>query len=181
MNVDMVYDGQRLTWTGHGVFNASSGLTGFQKPREQCLPDKGPIPEGTYHLLLVEDTKLARDDGTGRCNLAPSAKIQRIPRGAYAEDCEPMWANWGVSRVRLHANDETTAKKCSIRRDGFYLHDSIKGYSHGCIEVETTFFDEIRSFIAGIKARRLPKKDRLVLQVRYVAERETNGGTRKIK
>jgi len=48
IDVDMFYYGQQLTWTGHGVFKASSGLPGFQKPREQCLPDKGPIPEGTY-------------------------------------------------------------------------------------------------------------------------------------
>jgi len=111
MKLDMTYDDQRLTWNGHGEFKATSGLFGFQKPRDQCLPDKGPIPEGTYYLLLVEDPRLALDDGTGRCNLAPSPKVQRIPRGAYAEGCEPMWANWGVSRVRLHAHDAMDASK----------------------------------------------------------------------
>ena len=177
--LDMVYDRQVLTWNGHGAYKASSGMIGFQKPRERCVADRGPIPTGVYSFALVEDKKLAQDDGTGICQLRASPKIQRIPRGAYAGDCEPYWALWGVFRVRLEPLDRATNERCKSRRGGFYLHDSIKGFSHGCIEVETKFFTELLSYLAAIRAGRAPRREKLVIEVRYVAERTTNGGTKK--
>ena len=65
MLFDMEYDGQHLSWTDVGKFNATSGLTGFQTPTQQCTPDAGPIPEGFYKLQLTNEG-VARDDGTGR-------------------------------------------------------------------------------------------------------------------
>jgi hypothetical protein len=176
---DLVYDGQVVSWSGHGAYKATSGMEGFQMPREQCTANKGPIPTGLYSFGLVEDKKLAQDEGTGICQLRPSPKIQRIPRGAFAADCEPYWAQWGVFRVRLEPLDRATNERCKSWRGGFYLHDSIKGYSHGCIEVETTFFNELLSYLAAMRAGRTPRREKLVIEVRYVAERTTNGGTKK--
>lgn len=179
MTPDLVYDGQIVTWNGHGAYKATSGLEGFQMPRQQCVANKGPVPTGLYTFALVEDKKLAQDDGTGICQLKPSPKIQRIPRGAYAGDCEPYWAQWGVFRVRLEPLDRATNERCKPWRGGFYLHDSIKGYSHGCIEIETKFFHELLSYLAAMRARKIPRREKLVIEVRYVAERTTNGGTKK--
>jgi hypothetical protein len=49
MLVDLVYDGQTVTW-GTQTFKAASGLPGYQQPANQCQKDSGPIPEGLGQL-----------------------------------------------------------------------------------------------------------------------------------
>jgi hypothetical protein len=64
-------------------------------------------------------------------------------------------------------------KTCTpISRGGFYLHDSVKGYSHGCIEVESRLFTHLREH------QKLSKAQTLILQVKYVVGRKINGGTK---
>jgi hypothetical protein len=179
MRTDMTYDGQILVWNRHGSFKATSGLPDYQYPPNECLPDKGPIPEGTYQVRLKEDTHGARDDGTDTCTLSPSNNLQAIPRGKDAGTCEPFWVNWGWNRIGLHPADVITARKCRPRRGGFYLHDSTKGYTHGCIEVEGIFFSAMRSFMRAMRFHHIPRTSVLTLTVRYVPGRQTNGGTRQ--
>lgn len=168
---ELIYDGKQLTWYGQGTFKASSGLPGYQVPKNQCLPDKGPVPEGNYYIPLIEGGE-ASDDGSGTCNLSPSWQVQTIPRGTAAGVCEPYWANWGNNRVRFEPADVATKHAClPITRGGFYLHDSTKGYSHGCIEVSRVFFDQLRTFIKN------NSKSRLNLQIKYVGG-TTYGGTK---
>jgi hypothetical protein len=171
MVVDMEFDGQILNWNGAGRFKATSGLPGYQMPDKQCVKDNGPIPEGLYKVL-VKDRGVARDDGTGQCNLSPGWGVQTIPRGAAAGSCEPYWANWGTNRARMEPADARTRTACSPIRGGFYLHDSTKGFSHGCIEVEARFFTTLRTR----SARNAPSH--FLLKVKYVPGRATNGGTR---
>lgn len=57
-------------------------------------------------------------------------------------------------------------------RGGFYLHDSIKGYSHGCIEADTKLFVHLRKYHS------ITKKLTVILQVKYAPGRGTNGGTK---
>ncbi len=167
---DMLYDGTVLTWAGKGKFKATSGMPGHQTPADQCLPEAGPVPEGLYRVPLIKGTS-ARDDGTGVCRLEPSWRVESIPRGEVAGDCEPYWANWGYNRVRIEPADAATRTTCSPARSGFYLHDSTKGYSHGCIEVETTFFGVLRSAMKQ-------GTQRLTLRIKYKPG-ATNGGTKK--
>lgn len=172
MIVDMVYDGQKIAWSGKGTFKATSGLVGFQDPEYYCVPDSGPIPEGFYKVLLT-DQGVAKDDGTGNCAIKPAWGIQTIPRGAVAGDCESFWQNWGNNRARIEPADAVTKIRCSpITRGGFYLHDSTKGYSHGCIEVEGRIFPQLRSF------NRSTGKASLIIKVSYIKGKETNGGTK---
>lgn len=181
----LLYDGQRLFWFPVGVgppmsYRATSGLPGFQTPANQCIQDAGPVPEGQYVLILrIDPRDFARDNGAGQCALAPAWNIQRIPRGgpamlppsaSAANACEPFWANWGENRVRIEPADAATRRQCGASRSGFYLHDSTKGYSHGCIEVEPAFFQDLRRRVNPSRA------DRLSLTVRY-AHTSTNGGT----
>lgn len=177
MHAQMLYDGRRLQWMGHGIFRATSGLPDFQEAIYQCFVDKGPIPEGSYSVAIREDEHPAHDDGTDSCTLAPAPRLQAIPRGADAGACEPFWVNWGRNRVALTPMDRITKLKCNPRRGGFYLHDSTKGYTHGCIEVEGRFFEVLRSFIRGMKAHRVPRVSSLTLIVRYLPGQSTNGGT----
>lgn len=173
MKISLFYDGQFLKWNDKSLaFKATSGMPGHQMPGEQCLPDAGPVPEGVYKVFIV-DQGMAQDDGRGICNIKPSWGIQTIPRGALAGECEPYWANWGTNRARMEPADEKTKKTCApISRGGFYLHDSVKGYSHGCIEVESRLFTHLREH------HKLSKAQTLILQVKYVAGRATNGGTK---
>lgn len=174
MKVDLFYDGQFLKWADKGLmFKATSGLPGHQVPIEQCVPDAGPVPEGFYKVYIV-DQGMAADDGRGICALKPSWGLQEIPRGPKAGRCERYWANWGKNRARLEPADQPTKTHCSpVQRGGFYLHDSVKGYSHGCIEVETKLFDHLRKFSSS------SKKQTILLQVKYISGRATNGGTKK--
>lgn len=172
MIVDMECDGQQLDWKGMGKFKATSGLEGSQLPAEQCKRDAGPVPEGLYKVYLVE-LGAAVDDGTGVCALRPARGIQSIPRGSKAGECEPYWANWGFNRARMEPADIATRARCKpVMRGGFYLHDSTKGYTHGCIEVEGRLFPILRNH------HKLTKAQTLTLKVAYVPGRETNGGTK---
>ena len=101
MNIVLYYDGQFIRWKSKGlIFKASSGMTGHQIPGEQCVPDAGPVPEGTYKVYIT-DHGMAKDDGRGICALKPSWGIQGIPKGPKAGVCEPYWANWGKNRARM--------------------------------------------------------------------------------
>lgn len=172
MNYEMIYDGQIITWPGRGTFKATSGMPGYQLPTNSCVRDNGPIPEG-YYKVFVSDHGAAQDNGAGYCTLKPSWGIQEIPRGAAAGRCEPYWANWGENRARMEPADVLTKNRCSpLMRGGFYLHDSTKGYSHGCIETEKKLFPHLRFF------HKSTKKTSLILKVSYVAGRPTNGGTK---
>lgn len=167
---DLVYDGQWLTWKNVGKYRASSGLPGYQRTEHQCTKDAGPIPEGDYRVP-VSKLHTAKDSGTGRCALTPGYGYQQIPRGAAAGVCEEYWENWGFHRIRIKPANGTTANACKPVRSGFYLHDSTKGYSHGCIEVEGAFFQALAFYVKSSSRA-------LTLKVKYLSE-STYGGTRK--
>ncbi len=117
------------------------------------------------------------DDGTNSCNLAPAWGFQTIRRGEAAGNCESYWVNWGYHRIRIEPADIATKNACvkqSINRGGFYLHDSTKGYSHGCIETEDGFFTTLRMFIS-----KQYKKKHLYLKVKYAGD-STYVGTKVI-
>lgn len=173
MKIDMYYDGQSLKWTDKGlIFKATSGMPNHQIPGEQCAQEKGPVPEGEYKVF-ISDHGVAKDDGRGICALKPSWGIQEIPRGTKAGVCEPYWANWGNNQARMEPANEATKKTCAPAiRGGFYIHDSTKGYSHGCIEVEKNLFKHLRSYHSQTK------KQFIIIQVKYVVGRGTNGGTK---
>jgi hypothetical protein len=173
MHADMEFDGQVLVWNGSGRYKATTGLPGYQWPNKQCVANGGPIPEGHYRVM-IRDRGVASDDGTGFCNLKPGWGIQTIPRGTAAGNCEPFWANWGNNRVRLEPADASTRHACIHQRSGFYLHDSTKGYSHGCIEVEGSFFTALRQHMARARGNGY-----YLLKVKYVPGRTTSGGTRE--
>ena len=166
-----------MRWPGYGDFKATSGMVGWQDPKQQCEPDRGPVPEGSFRLQLTVDKAYAQDDGSGMCDLKPASPMQYIPRGPAAGACEQFWANWGHRRVRLHPADAATRAQCNGGRSGFYIHDSTKGYSHGCIEIEGAFFNH---FIALVSSQPLKKpKLWLTLSVKYTPGQPTNGGTKK--
>lgn len=56
----------------------------------------------------------------------------------------------------------------------FYIHDSEKGYSHGCHEVETELFDKLQEY-------REAGNSSIEVKVEYPNKNHvTNGGTEKL-
>ena len=154
------YNGTKITWIENGKvmdwFAATSGMPKSQTPAKQCVKDAGPVPEGTYALRLQFNKKLiAAVADPVSCQLMAAKGIQQIPDGDPKEGtahCTPFWNNWGSNRVRIDAYDTKAKTACRGNRNGFYIHDSAKGFSHGCIEVKHRFF----SLFNG-KARTCPR------------------------
>ena len=164
------YTGQWLTLYGGQIGNkvnplascrATSGYPGHQSSTLQDN-DLGPVPEGTYRINLSLDPTRAPKSvslGGGQLGLAPGFGVQWIS-GEYDA---PEWGNW---RARL----ERVSVK-SKRAGNFYIHDSSKGYTHGCIE---TCSDLYQRFVDYHKQG----VGYLPVQVRYTSG-STNGGTKQ--
>jgi hypothetical protein len=165
---DLVYSGTTLVWksslppSARGqdplYFPATSGL-GRPTAGEQNLPNMGPVPPGSYSFLAAFDPLQstisqanARTDGLNNAREGIQAVPTTDPKAAH---------DWGRWRVRLTRQGQTHG------RDGFYLHDSHKGHTHGCIEVgpdkSRTFFDYLIEYASD---KRKPKL-RLTLRVVY--------------
>jgi hypothetical protein len=81
---------------------------------------------------------------------------------------------WGCHRVGLKIVQFDDPEKCG-HRDGFYIHDSHKGYTSGCIETEKEFFELLILFAK--QQRRSGGVAALKLRVNYTGQTTTNGGT----
>jgi hypothetical protein len=174
---DMLYDGDELDWYGVSVYRATSGLPGSQSADKQTVKDNGPVPEGNYSLVLKE-SGTARVVNIAKNQLDTREGIESLvdmpgPDGRLYES-----AAWGTNRVRLRIIriDNPRAR----HRNGFYLHDSTKGYSHGCIEVEPRFFVRLRQMAVDESAKPRGRKH-LYLRVKYpTATESTYGGTKVV-
>lgn len=166
---DLVYNGTQLFWVPVGLWKATSGMPGSQNSLHQFERDKGPIPEGTYVVPLriggnatITRAKYSTTGEMTEGTLDTRSEIQSLQ--CITDPKHPgnvmIFANWGSNRVRL-AKQKVKYERAS-HRDGFYLHDSTKGFSHGCIEVETAFFASLRDF-----ATKNPKKKSIILKVDY--------------
>jgi len=172
MDPDLFYNGTTLEWYGVGVFKASSGLPGHQRADEQLNSDEGPIPEGLYSfpLKMTRDADIESIDREG-AHLDRREGVEHLPPSFEFRGKTYINQAWGPDRVRLTVQHYKNPKV--KRAGGFYLHDSHKGFSHGCIEVEQRFFMQLRGYIA-----RGGKRTRLYVKVDYPsATASTYGGT----
>ena len=149
----MTYNGTQLVWDGVGSWNASSGLPDYQNSLNQDLSDKGPIPEGTYRVPLklgksatVTSYKRDRGGNVTTAVLDTRSEIESLQcvRSPLDRSSVLLFNQWGSNRVRITKIKIKRAK--AAHRDGFYLHDSTKGFSHGCIELDTAFFKALRDY-----------------------------------
>jgi hypothetical protein len=181
---DLIYTGRWLYWksnfpsslpkTSSRLFAATSGTSMFQTAYFQKYELIGPIPEGTYRLLTKIDNLQASVEAANRVDslLAfsnPRHGIQFLPVGVMG----PVSSDWGTLRVRLEPRSGDMHG-----RAGFYLHNSHKGYSHGCIEVGASI-ERLDFFTMLLAHARDPnRKSYLSLRVRYGhAEQSTLGKT----
>ena len=187
---DMLYDGDELAWYGVGQYPASSGLSAAKDeerlrsegkagpPLEgrnaafQQISDEGPIPEGLYSLRLKIAGK-ATVDAQGKLDTRQGIESLVEMPGPNGQLYESP--DWGKNRVRLNAIIISDAK--ARRRGGFYLHDSLKGFTHGCIEVDPRFFTRLREEAQRQQSRKHGRSE-LILKVKYPTETaSTYGGT----
>lgn len=170
---DMTYDGTTVDWYGQGKFKASSGLPGHQTATEQGVKDAGPIPEGLYSfpLIIAKDATMVAPG-----EIDTREGIEHLPDTWTYQGKTYQNNAWGPDRVRLRI--ETIFDQKNRGRDGFYLHDSTKGFSHGCVETDGNFFQRLRDYVALPLKTRGPKA-RLYVLVKYpAADATTYGGTK---
>jgi RHS repeat-associated protein len=171
------YNGQKVTWytgpTGdrsqpHRACAATSGGPYNQYPKDQNLPDLGPVPEGWYDVNLSPNPdRLAKaDPRTAELLASAVGGIEIIPQQFTTPSGDTFtYPGWGTWRSRLQPKRGRT-----FGRSNFYFHNSHKGYTHGCVET----CDEL---LNDFKAYRKNHHDIDVL-IHYTT-RTTNGGTRR--
>jgi hypothetical protein len=160
------YNGQKATYYGGKTgdkskpeheYKATSGYPGHQDTSQQHQ-ELGPVPEGKYSVNLKPDPNRvaqANTDAGADHSLYSAEGIQRIPDhvdtpdGTYSYGANGTSRNangggWGDNRARLDpANNTDTAG-----RSNFYIHDSQKGYSHGCVETQTGLINDMKAYRA---------------------------------
>jgi hypothetical protein len=183
VDYNLLFTGTELRWvnrlppgvTSEIAIPATSGMPGYQSAAHKNTKDKGPIPEGLYSFqalwtsnkdrkarIINESVDLDKDQG-----------IQLLPHGGFTKGGNGpfVFPEWGRHRVRLKVESDFTA----WHRSGFYIHDSHKGASHGCIEVLESFFNKYLIPYAEWSGK---PKTRLRLRVKYPsATASTRGDT----
>jgi hypothetical protein len=191
-DVDLYYWGKYVLWrrslppsaasAGQLVFSATSGTTPIASA--QVAVDIGPVPEGKYRFLAQIDPLqgsvdqanklLAEGDAPGKGPFHNFRQgIQFLPIGGNG----PVNPAWGTMRVRL----EPLARTKVPTRGGFYLHNSHKGYTSGCIEMGRT--DKVQDFFSALLeyaiSPQAKSKPYLILKVSYRdADTSTLGNTK---
>lgn len=183
--VDLIYTGKWLYWrsslpkhlrdNGPHLFAATSGLSGNQVARDQSKKDVGPVPEGLYILQASLDDAQRTLESANRLGDAAFSNtrqgVQCLPVGGNG----PVSPSWGTFRVRIEM-----VKGESFKRGGFYLHNSRKGYSHGCIEVGSSSRHEDFFSSLSVYAQDPQRKRQLSLRVRYAfPDQSTFGSTKR--
>ena len=163
------------------VYAATSGLEDSQDASMQSKKDHGPIPSGKYTINLEPDPlRFAKPVLTkGGMLLADDKKagMEQIPQGFtyHFKDGTTQdyggFPNWGLQRACLTPMSRTKTHG----RSGFYIHDSDKGYSHGCVETEKVIGRP--DIFALMKLYRVKHKS-IKVQIRYTTK-STRGRTGK--
>ncbi|MFC5828278.1 hypothetical protein [Nonomuraea insulae] len=186
LEADLVYTGKLVHWRrsvpaslrAHRplLFHASSGVDRSQTARLQSVEDLGPLPEGLYTFLTHVDP---RQNSVAAANkLGDRAVTNNYREGIQflpMDGDKPKYPDWGTMRVRL-----TQVRGATYGRGGFFLHNSRKGYSHGCIEIGGTI-DDVDFFSALlIHAGSPDRKPKLTLLVKYsYPDQSTSGKTKR--
>ncbi|MDM1045763.1 hypothetical protein HXZ87_13095, partial [Myroides sp. R163-1] len=133
-----------------------TGYESLQVAKYQYVKNLGPTVEGKYKINLKPDpSREAKADlKTGELLRNPEGGIEKIPN--FVENPNNpgygwRYREWGDNRARLEPVNVSQPKDLdgnTQNRDlsSFYLHDSTKGYSHGCHEVDTDLFSKLNEY-----------------------------------
>jgi uncharacterized protein RhaS with RHS repeats len=164
----LIYRGKTLDWRGDngelkGRFAATSGAPCCQNASYVNERNNGPLPVGDYRInLALSPNRLVKRKGDATDG---GHGIERFPVGTRRHPLDDAWGTW---RARL---DPYPGQK--LKRGNFYLHDSGKGYSSGCIEVTR---EQGRKLLELLK--NYSDNGSITLYVRYASTgTSTNGST----
>lgn len=147
-----------------------------QYAKYQSYKNVGPTPEDKYKLNLKEDPNREANVDMKTGNLLRGNGVEKIPEKIDIPDKEGFiwtYADWGKNRVRMEPVNVSGASSKDRDLGSFYFHDSEKGYSHGCTEVEGAFFDKLKEY-------RDAGNEKIDVKVQYPnPNHHTNGGTKK--
>jgi len=176
------------------IYKATSGVKmatftdgkkrNLQFANEQNIKGGGPTVEGKYRLNLIPDPerKAEIDTKSGTIVRNKDGGIESLenmtdPNKPGVTFNSPAWGKNRVPMIPVDVKQPNTTPTKEDDRDltSFYFHDSEKGESHGCNEVETDFFTRLKEYrAAGNKT--------IEVQVKYTSKKQsTNGGTEKKK
>ena len=149
------YTGQGMTLYDGGLGDksspkmkciASSGLPGSQDKSKVGEPDKGPVPPGDYSVNLVPNPARVAPASPVTGELTPGNGMEQIPPSYTTRSGKTYtYPGWGSWRARLNPKKGTK----TYGRSSFYLHDSNKSYTHGCIETCKDLLDELKKLRAA--------------------------------
>ena len=149
-----------------------------QQAKYQRISNVGPTPEGKYKINLEPSPDRVAEANlkTGELKRNPEGGIEKIPKFVANPD-KPGYGwtynDWGENRAKMDPIIVTGATSQERDLSSFYLHDSQKGYSHGCTEVEGELFDKLKEY-------REAGNTSIDVKVEYPNEdHKTNGGTKK--
>ena len=132
-------DKSKLISSFKGTSGIKYGENDYRNAEFQSKKDHGPVPEGWYSVNLKgKPWRVAKADYTsGEILSNPDGGIELLPEVFITQSGRSIiYPGWGTIRARL----EPMAGTNTFGRSNFYLHNSSKGYSHGCIETSTTIF-----------------------------------------
>jgi hypothetical protein len=128
----------------------------------------GPLPMGKYKIDLRLDPGRYANISQYGTNLYSSTGVQRIHE-SYLLDGEVIGMGaWGTWRARLEQ-----VRVRSPRTGNFYLHNSKKGFTHGCVETCDALYDALVDY-------RNQGLQEIFVRIKYTTF-FTNGGTKKEK
>lgn len=144
------YTGMTLNWYGGNVGdrskilssgNAASGNMRSQSSSNCSKKDVGPIPPGEYSIDLEPDpNRVVKGIGTGT---TPGRGIEKFPADYYTSSGTLVtFRDWGTWRAAL----KPSSSNKMMGRDNFYLHDSKKGFTKGCIESPSNMYEKLVNY-----------------------------------
>ncbi len=140
----LLYNGTQVIWTDNKgfktIYGGTSGLEKYQNSKYQNMKDKGPIPEGNYIIDLMLDPNRIVELNPKTYQALAASGVQKLPTTFNGEEIKTP--GWGTMRARLSEQ----AGNITFGRGNFYIHNSHKGYSSGCIEVGPGFFPRLENY-----------------------------------
>ncbi len=150
----IIYTGQETIWVSDGQalidddhYPASSGLKDNQNDYRFSMwqnHENGPLPEGGYKVnLQPSPDRIAKYDSKANTLITnPNGGIERIPQDTKTVNFSQ---GWGTIRARLDPMS-TTDLHGRVPKTSFYLHDSSKGFTHGCVETSNALFNKLLNY-----------------------------------
>ena len=117
-DVDSLANNQKVN-----SLDAMSGQPDYQAKKFQNVPNKGPIPEGTYYANQNQRQTIGILDAA----IGAGTGILGINRGKWKGSLPA----WGMRRIWLKPDSDTN----TYGRDGFTIHGGFSKGSAGCIDI----------------------------------------------